>query len=56
MFGMRHFGSNCEDRHAVGVVGDLPLWENAVLERYAMPVFAQRGVVRRERAGGGVCL
>jgi ABC-type uncharacterized transport system ATPase subunit len=26
-----------EDRHAVGVVGDLPLWENAVLERYAQP-------------------
>ena len=24
-----------EDRHAVGVVGDLPVWENAVLERYA---------------------
>jgi ABC-type uncharacterized transport system ATPase subunit len=23
-----------EDRHAVGVVGDLPLWENALLERY----------------------
>ena len=23
-----------EDRHAVGVVGDLALWENAVLERY----------------------
>ena len=39
-----------EDRHAVGVVGDLPLWENAVLERYAMPTFARRGVVRRERA------
>ena len=26
-----------EDRHAVGVVGDLPLWENAVLERSSSP-------------------
>ena len=39
-----------EDRHAVGVVGDLPLWENAVLERYASPAFARHGIVRRERA------
>ncbi|QTN22806.1 ABC transporter ATP-binding protein [Rhizobacter sp. AJA081-3] len=39
-----------EDRHAVGVVGDLPLWENAVLERYASPAFSRHGIVRRERA------
>ncbi len=39
-----------EDRHAVGVVGDLPLWENAVLERYASPAFARFGVVRRGAA------
>jgi len=39
-----------EDRHAVGVVGDLPLWENAVLERYATPAFARRGVIRRGAA------
>ena len=39
-----------EDRHAVGVVGDLPLWENAVLERYASPAFARRGLVRRAAA------
>ncbi|WP_127995917.1 ABC transporter ATP-binding protein [Piscinibacter defluvii] len=39
-----------EDRHAVGVVGDLPVWENAVLERYASPAFARLGLVRRERA------
>jgi ABC-type uncharacterized transport system ATPase subunit len=39
-----------EDRHAVGVIGDLPLWENAVLERYASPAFARRGFVRRDRA------
>ncbi len=36
-----------EDRHAVGTVGDLPLWENAVLERYATPAFASRGIIRR---------
>ena len=39
-----------EDRHAVGVVGDLPLWENAVLERYASPAFARWGVIRRDAA------
>ena len=36
-----------EDRHAVGVVGDLALWENAVLERYADPRFARWGVMKR---------
>jgi general nucleoside transport system ATP-binding protein len=39
-----------EDRHAVGVVGDLPLWENAVLERSSSPAFARWGVVRRAAA------
>lgn len=39
-----------EDRHAVGVVGDLPLWENAVLERSSSPAFARWGVVRRQAA------
>jgi ABC-type uncharacterized transport system ATPase subunit len=39
-----------EDRHAVGVVGDLPLWENAILERYATPAFARLGVIRRAAA------
>jgi simple sugar transport system ATP-binding protein len=39
-----------EDRHAVGVVGDLPLWENAVLERSSSPAFARRGIVRRGAA------
>lgn len=39
-----------EDRHAVGVVGDMAVWENAVLERYASPVFARGGIVRRDRA------
>ena len=39
-----------EDRHAVGVVGDLPVWENAVLERFATPAFSRWGVVRRASA------
>jgi simple sugar transport system ATP-binding protein len=39
-----------EDRHAVGVVGDLAVWENAVLERYAEPAFARAGFVRRAAA------
>ena len=39
-----------EDRHAVGVVGDLPDWENAVLERYATPAFARAGLLRRGAA------
>jgi simple sugar transport system ATP-binding protein len=39
-----------EDRHAEGTVGDLALWENAVLERYASATFARAGVLRRGRA------
>jgi len=39
-----------EDRHAVGAVGDLAVWENAVLERYRSPAFARGGVVRRSAA------
>lgn len=39
-----------EDRHAVGAVGDLAVWENAVLERYRSPAFARAGVVRRRAA------
>ena len=39
-----------EDRHAVGVVGELPVWENAVLERYATPTFARAGVMKRGAA------
>ncbi len=39
-----------EDRHAVGVVGDLALWENAVLERYHLPAFSRGGVARRQAA------
>jgi simple sugar transport system ATP-binding protein len=39
-----------EDRHAVGVVGDLALWENAVLERYAEPAFSRLGWLKRGAA------
>ncbi len=39
-----------EDRQAVGVIGELPVWENAVLERHASPAFARRGVLRRAAA------
>ncbi len=39
-----------EDRHALGVVGELPVWENAMLERYATPAFSRAGVVKRAAA------
>lgn len=39
-----------EDRHAVGVVGDLPLWENIVSEQFRSPAFSTRGWVRRSAA------
>jgi simple sugar transport system ATP-binding protein len=39
-----------EDRHAVGAVGDLPLWENAVAERLHQPSFSRHGLVREQAA------
>ncbi len=39
-----------EDRHSVGLVGDLNVWENAVSERLRSPVFSSFGVVRRRAA------
>ncbi len=39
-----------EDRHAVGVVGDLPVWENAASERLHSPHFSRFGWVRRTAA------
>ena len=39
-----------EDRQAVGVVGDLSLWENAVLERLGTPAFSRLGWLRRTAA------
>ena len=38
-----------EDRHAIGVIGDLPVWENAMSERYRTR-FACIGWVRRGAA------
>jgi general nucleoside transport system ATP-binding protein len=39
-----------EDRHAVGVVGDLPVWENAVSERLHSAVFARAAWIQRGKA------
>jgi general nucleoside transport system ATP-binding protein len=39
-----------EDRHAVGLVGDLALWENVMLEAHGSPAFARAGLVRRAAA------
>ncbi|RYX95792.1 MAG: ABC transporter ATP-binding protein [Comamonadaceae bacterium] len=39
-----------EDRHAVGVVGDLPVWENAVSERLRSRAFSRVGWVKRKAA------
>jgi simple sugar transport system ATP-binding protein len=36
-----------EDRHAVGVIGDLAVWENAISERLRTPAFTRAGFVRR---------
>ena len=38
-----------EDRHAVGVIGDFSVWENAIAERYRKP-FASAGILRRSEA------
>ncbi len=39
-----------EDRQAVGVIGDAPLWENAISERYAERRFSRMGVIDRRAA------
>ncbi|MBE7425713.1 MAG: ABC transporter ATP-binding protein [Ideonella sp.] len=39
-----------QDRQGVGAIGDLAIWENALLERYAGHRFARFSVLRRERA------
>jgi len=39
-----------EDRQGVGAIGDLAIWENALLERYASRRFARWGILRRDRA------
>ncbi|CAG0956873.1 Galactose/methyl galactoside import ATP-binding protein MglA [Burkholderiales bacterium] len=38
-----------EDRRETGTIGDLPVWENAIAERYRRP-FASGGIVRRSAA------
>ena len=39
-----------EDRHAVGVVGDLPVWENALSERLSSTAFSRGGWIRGAHA------
>ncbi|MBT9383822.1 ABC transporter ATP-binding protein [Pseudooceanicola sp. CBS1P-1] len=39
-----------EDRHAEGTIGDMTLWENAVLERIWAPEFSAHGRVKRAAA------
>ncbi len=39
-----------EDRHAVGVIGDLPVWENAVSERLRERAFSRFSWIRRSAA------
>ena len=39
-----------EDRHAEGVVGEMSVWENAVLERLRSAEFSRHGFVRRPAA------
>jgi simple sugar transport system ATP-binding protein len=39
-----------EDRHGVGLVGDLPLWENATSERAGSAAFSRWQLVRRAAA------
>ncbi len=39
-----------EDRHGVGVVGDLSIWENAVSERLRSPTFSRAGLIRQAAA------
>jgi ABC-type uncharacterized transport system ATPase subunit len=39
-----------EDRNVEGVIGEMAIWENAVLERVSSPAFSHHGLVNR-RAG-----
>lgn len=41
-----------EDRHAEGVVGELTVWENAVLERLKTAEFSKYGFVRKGESKG----
>ncbi len=39
-----------EDRHAEGAIGELPVWQNAVLERLGAALFSRFGFIRRRGA------
>ncbi|MEO8159562.1 MAG: ABC transporter ATP-binding protein [Betaproteobacteria bacterium] len=39
-----------EDRHGVGIIGDLPVWENAVSERLRSKAFSHWSWVRRAKS------
>jgi simple sugar transport system ATP-binding protein len=39
-----------EDRQGIGAIGDLPIWQNALLERYASRRFSHWGVLRAAKA------
>jgi simple sugar transport system ATP-binding protein len=39
-----------QDRQGVGAIGELTIWENTLLERYASRRFARWGILRRDRA------
>jgi ABC-type uncharacterized transport system ATPase subunit len=46
----RGVGRIPEDRHAEGAIGELAVWENAVLERLDSPAFSRWGFIRRGAA------
>ncbi len=39
-----------EDRHRTGLIGDLSLWENLILEHHRQPTFSQRGLLNLKAA------
>jgi general nucleoside transport system ATP-binding protein len=39
-----------DDRHALGVVGDMSVWKNAIIERVGMRRFSRYGMIRRNAA------
>jgi simple sugar transport system ATP-binding protein len=46
----RSIGRIPEDRHATGLVVDMPVWENIIAETYRTPEFQRFGFVRRGNA------
>jgi len=39
-----------QDRDAMGIIGDLSVWENAISERRRSPAFLRNGFLRRDKA------